>query len=408
MAELALLLQRRGSQLEGDPPLLRHSLRPHHLRRQENPQLLHGAPLHPHRPQLLQGPRARRRADRLPGDQPAGTPTATALRAACTFTNRTLGFVNAPALMQHGAGALHGGHRRRGPATGALRDLICDGLAGSGLRVQPARGRLFPLRQDPHRRRPGLQPRAAAGERPGGPRQWLRPRGLHPHRLLRLRTTPSSCAMPRFNKVMQACARRLIGDQSERQASSSPPRPPVATICSPRPARASRVRPGRHQRGGDGGRGAAALCPPSGAGEGARVATPRRRGEQAHLAADTIVVIDGEILGKPADRQPMPRGMLMRLAGRQHQVITGFCVLTREGPRSTRHGHHRGALQAAALRRRSKPISTRRSGATRPAATPFKAAPPSWCAAFWGPIPTLWVSRWPRLWMRLHRALGAE
>jgi len=43
------------------------------------------------------------------------------------------------------------------------------------------------------------------------------------------------------------------------------------------------------------------------------------------LAADTIVVLDGQILGKP--RGPEEAGeMLSRLAGRRHEVITAFRV----------------------------------------------------------------------------------
>lgn len=41
------------------------------------------------------------------------------------------------------------------------------------------------------------------------------------------------------------------------------------------------------------------------------------------LAADTIVVLDNEILGKPADPAEAGR-MLSRLAGRRHEVLTGF------------------------------------------------------------------------------------
>jgi len=44
------------------------------------------------------------------------------------------------------------------------------------------------------------------------------------------------------------------------------------------------------------------------------------------LAADTIVVIDGEILGKPADASEAT-AMLSRLSGRAHSVVTGFCLL---------------------------------------------------------------------------------
>lgn len=44
------------------------------------------------------------------------------------------------------------------------------------------------------------------------------------------------------------------------------------------------------------------------------------------LAADTVVVLDGEILGKPADRDEAVR-MLTRLAGREHEVLTGIALL---------------------------------------------------------------------------------
>jgi len=47
------------------------------------------------------------------------------------------------------------------------------------------------------------------------------------------------------------------------------------------------------------------------------------------LAADTIVVADGRILGKPGDRAEARR-MLSRLAGREHKVFTGICLLCRE------------------------------------------------------------------------------
>lgn len=43
------------------------------------------------------------------------------------------------------------------------------------------------------------------------------------------------------------------------------------------------------------------------------------------IAADTIVVIDGRVLGKPQDRAEA-RLMLQLLSGREHQVITGLAV----------------------------------------------------------------------------------
>lgn len=45
------------------------------------------------------------------------------------------------------------------------------------------------------------------------------------------------------------------------------------------------------------------------------------------LAADTIVVLDHQILGKPNDASEAV-AMLRSLSGKTHQVITAFCVLT--------------------------------------------------------------------------------
>jgi septum formation protein len=48
------------------------------------------------------------------------------------------------------------------------------------------------------------------------------------------------------------------------------------------------------------------------------------------LSADTIVVVDGKILGKPADRNE-GRRMLSRLAGREHLVHTAACLIMARG-----------------------------------------------------------------------------
>lgn len=44
------------------------------------------------------------------------------------------------------------------------------------------------------------------------------------------------------------------------------------------------------------------------------------------LAADTVVVIDQEVLGKPKNRAG-GLSMLMRLSGRDHEVLTGISVM---------------------------------------------------------------------------------
>lgn len=50
---------------------------------------------------------------------------------------------------------------------------------------------------------------------------------------------------------------------------------------------------------------------------------------RAVLAADTTVVVDGEILGKPEDDADARR-MLRALSGRAHEVLTAIVVVTRE------------------------------------------------------------------------------
>ena len=56
-----------------------------------------------------------------------------------------------------------------------------------------------------------------------------------------------------------------------------------------------------------------------------KAAVDCRPGE-AVLAADTIVVLEGEVLGKPKDRSEA-RAMLHRLCGRRHDVLTGVALL---------------------------------------------------------------------------------
>ena len=50
------------------------------------------------------------------------------------------------------------------------------------------------------------------------------------------------------------------------------------------------------------------------------------------LGADTVVVIDGDILGKPKDKAEHA-GFLRRLSGRAHVVITAYCVISDKGER---------------------------------------------------------------------------
>ncbi len=50
-----------------------------------------------------------------------------------------------------------------------------------------------------------------------------------------------------------------------------------------------------------------------------------RAGETV-LGADTVVVVEGRLLGKPADRDEA-KSMLRSLSGRTHEVLTGVCIL---------------------------------------------------------------------------------
>lgn len=47
------------------------------------------------------------------------------------------------------------------------------------------------------------------------------------------------------------------------------------------------------------------------------------------LAADSVVILDGVIYGKPAD-EAEAHAMLAKLSGQEHQVITGVCLLTKD------------------------------------------------------------------------------
>ena len=52
-------------------------------------------------------------------------------------------------------------------------------------------------------------------------------------------------------------------------------------------------------------------------------------GDELIITADTIVCVDDEVLGKPRDKADAAR-MFHLMSGREHQVITGVCILTKE------------------------------------------------------------------------------
>jgi septum formation protein len=60
-------------------------------------------------------------------------------------------------------------------------------------------------------------------------------------------------------------------------------------------------------------------------------AIAKKRPHDAVLGADTVVVIDDQILNKPVDAADAIR-MLRLLSGRTHQVITGVCLVVNAQP----------------------------------------------------------------------------
>lgn len=59
--------------------------------------------------------------------------------------------------------------------------------------------------------------------------------------------------------------------------------------------------------------------------EGKAQAVARRYPHDWVIGADTIVVVGGQVLGKPSSKDEA-RSMLSRLSGRSHEVYTGWCI----------------------------------------------------------------------------------
>ncbi|HYW26462.1 MAG TPA: Maf family nucleotide pyrophosphatase [Terriglobales bacterium] len=68
-------------------------------------------------------------------------------------------------------------------------------------------------------------------------------------------------------------------------------------------------------------------------------------GDEVVVGADTVVVLDGSVLGKPADAADAA-AMLRRLSGRTHEVVTGVAV-RHDG--EIRSGHARTRLTLRVL-----------------------------------------------------------
>jgi septum formation protein len=81
-------------------------------------------------------------------------------------------------------------------------------------------------------------------------------------------------------------------------------------------------------------------------------AIARRYPDAVVVGSDTVVAVDGEVLGKPADHGDAVR-MLMRLQGRSHEVATGVAVC--------RAGEVYSALERVAVRFRGFDEATARA-----------------------------------------------
>jgi septum formation protein len=110
------------------------------------------------------------------------------------------------------------------------------------------------------------------------------------------------------------------------------------------------------------------------------------------LGADTVVVIDGEALGKPADAG-VAREMLRRLRGRAHEVVTGVAVVDASTGRSetTAVVTHvvMGDVADAAL----DAYAASGEPLDRPAATRSRAEGRRWWPASPAPTATWWGCR---------------
>lgn len=80
----------------------------------------------------------------------------------------------------------------------------------------------------------------------------------------------------------------------------------------------------------------------------------RRAPGRAVLGADTIVVVDHEILGKPAGAEDARR-MLRRLSGREHVVMTAVCLIN---PGPAEAGRYEGAREGASKRLELRVVRT--------------------------------------------------
>jgi MAF protein len=155
--------------------------------------------------------------------------------------------------------------------------------------------------------------------------------------------------LPRPGETARALVLRLAAEKA-RAGAAGITAPLSAGTAEPRQAPLSQMRADTLREPGAGGaatRGPAPLpipvasSPPEG-----RQAAPE--GDWLILGADTIVALDGAILGKPAD-EAHAQAMLERLSGRAHEVLTGLSLV--------RTGDGRALTESCETRVYFKPLS---------------------------------------------------
>ena len=65
----------------------------------------------------------------------------------------------------------------------------------------------------------------------------------------------------------------------------------------------------------------------------ARAVYEKTGGDAVVVGADTVVVLDGEVLGKPKDERDA-FDMLSKLSNSGHEVVTGYAVVSKSGEKS--------------------------------------------------------------------------
>ena len=136
------------------------------------------------------------------------------------------------------------------------------------------------------------------------------------------------------------------------------------------------------------------------AGEPGEIAVTHARAKAASvegrcvLGVDTLVAVEGRVLGKPAGEE-QAREYLTLLSGRTHTVHSGLC-LRLDGVEHVRHAATDVTFAALEPSDVDWYLGNRASGATVPGATRCRAGARRWCDRSPATTRTWWACRSPR------------